>query len=336
MVTGPEGRRVTRSYHHFTPQERALTVLTFVENGRDITATQKALCKPWDEAFNVPPPQYAATYAAEWEEVLKATGALHDRKRPGPHRQVSNALAAEAAELLMDGLPVKVLTPGAAPQVERIHFSSFKEALRCLPRLAAILAECDVTPETLLEAMKRARPNLHYGLQRIRINLSPQNLQQRQSLAAEHGNRDPKYWLDVVFVDETKVIILGDHPQDVKVWRRAGGPDADYVIHVGGWGSKPYKICLYAAVNARLGLVAYQFSTGTTSLGHEWPRVKFTGIQDIDWEDVSYMVRWACCMNQTLPSARMMRRAIGSTSAKWFNQYQGSSMRPAATAGPGL
>lgn len=336
VVNLPGGKRATRAYHHFTPKERAAALVAFLCSGRDHAATEAALKTSWAECFGEAMPPHTVCYCSAWEELLLETGGLLDRPKPGPPHQVPLEVAAEAAQLLMDGLPAKVLNPGCAPRDSRVHFPSFALALQFVPRLQAIMDTYGVSADTLLSRMKEARPDLAYALQRVKVLLSPEHKRQRQIIAQVLSTNTPGFWQNVVFVDETKIIVMGESPVDVKVWRAKGADGADHVIHVGGWGQQPIRIHLYAAVNAQLGLVAHWYSTGTTSLGQEWPWVRFAGIQGLDWSDLGYMVRGVAGRNQMLPSARMQRVALVRVRVMLLRKNQGSRTRPAATAGPGL
>ena len=303
--------------------------------GCDKAKTMAALQSAWKPEGDAVPP-HTAEYAAEWEKHLLATGGCADSARSGRPPKVSHDEAARAAALLIDGVTTRVLTPDGQIIQTRYGFTSFAEARCEIPELQQLMEARDCTADQLLAAMKKARPDLVYALQRVKIALSPDNIANRQARARALAQRTPEFWSQVVFVDETKMYVLGDSPTDVHIWRSKLATDKASVLHVGGWGQDPVAIHVYAAVNAQLGFVAYQFTTGTTKLGKEWPRVKFQGIKDIDWDDVGYMVCGAGGWNQTQPCVSMQRVACVRHCSRLLRKNQGSSTRPRATAGPGL
>ena len=279
-----------RAYHKFTNVEKAKTVVYWLEQGKDFAKAAEVLKADWIPSPKDFPP-HTVTYAPGWLDVLLETGALDGKRRTGPEHKVPLEEARDAATQLMDGSVVTVLQPGKEPKQARIRFTSIARAREYLPILNHLIDKYEVTEETLMDRMKEARPDLVYALQRVKYNLSDAHKRERQTTATALAGAPPSFLKTVVWVDETKIIVLGDNPKDVHVWRSKECADADCVIHIGGFGSKPVKICLYAAVNAELGLVAYQFTTGTTGLGVTWPRARFPGINDIDWDGVKYKVR---------------------------------------------
>lgn len=303
--------------------------------GRDKAKTMAALESVWEPKGDAVPP-HTVEYAAEWEKHLLATGNCADSARSGRPPKVSHEEASAAAELLIDGVTTRVILPDGQIIVTRTGYTSFAEARCEVPYLQQLMDTRNCTADTLLHAMRKARPDLVYALQRVKMGLSLSNIADRQAKAAKLAEKPPEFWSRVVFVDETKMHVLGDSPTDVHIWRSKLATDKASVLHVGGWGQTPVAIHVYAAVNAQLGFVAYQFTTGTTELGKKWPRVKFQGIKDIDWDDVGYMVRGAQGWNQTQPCGSMQRVACVRHCLRLSRKNQGSSTRPRATAGPGL
>ncbi len=297
-VVGSDGK--PRHYHKFTPQEKVLGVLTFRDCHGSLADTTAALMDLWEgNAKHFP--TYWATYCSGWKTRLEQTGSVRPLPRPGPPHKVPEAEAKEAAHRLMDGIEAEVLIEGQEPIKSRTHYLSYAEARQHDPHFQRLLDKYECTADTLLARMKEVCPNLAYGVQRVMADLSPHQKEMRQLTAGQLLMLPRSYFDRVIWVDETKVIVLGIAPKDVKVWRDKKCNEADSVVHVGGYKVKPVRIHVYVAVNAKLGLVGYWFSTGTTSLGEEWQRERFN-VPGFDWSDNwSYLVRMEYYMNVMQP-----------------------------------
>ena len=264
----------SRKNQRLTPGAKAAAVVAYLDAGRKRKAGTNLLAAAWCEL-----PRSCAKKAmkgvAGWLEKFLRTGSVSDLPQPGHKPIVSEEDAVAAGQLLVDGQEVKHPIPDKHKTKSRVHFPSFEMAVALSPELAAIKAKYDISSNALLDAIKRHCPDIVWGRLYAKPALSPKHLAERQACAAKllrcaraDGDR-------TIYVDETKVLLFGTTNDDIKVWRRQGEkhPDAE-LLHVGGCNFKPFKLCLYAAVNAEMGLVGWQLTTGTTRLGasiKRWP-----------------------------------------------------------------
>ncbi len=283
-----------RAYFRATPRQRQDAIIAFLLSQQDKAKTQVTLARVWLKDLGESASECARKAARNvkaWLDSWMETEGLSGAPHPGPTPKVPTNRAEELGLLMMNGKVYDIFKAGAERRTVRIYYPSWAAAFHGMPELDAACEEFNCTRDTLKAAILNACPALVYAPLHVRPGLSAEHITRRRECAQELAALPPEFWQRVVFVDETKIVLLGNSPTDVKVWRDAAGPDSDAVLHVGGVGAKPRRICLYAAVNAQLGLVAFQFTTGTTDLGEGWDREP---IKDVDTADAGYMVGAAC------------------------------------------
>lgn len=140
------------------------------------------------------------------------------------------------------------------------HFMSIEEAVDTIPLLQETVQQHHVTPQHLLKRMHAVDPGLAWKEVQFRKRLKAQDKQLRRRTARELL-RDMTHdaLMDTVFVDAKKcwVSLEGTH-----VWMDVHDNPEMTDPRVPNEGNA-YPMCWYVAVNAQVGLVWFDFVTGT-------------------------------------------------------------------------
>lgn len=248
------------------PVRAMLAVAWIVAQVLKLTTISSALAAMWPLYGDGAVPAGIERHASLWAERLMQGGSVLDAPHPG-HRIVPDAVALEAANLLVQGHTVQLTLTGGRTITKHYWFHSIGDAIRRVPRLAAILLEYDIDKRHLLSRIHDVKPHLRYSKVHVKALLSAVQREARQVCANWFLARiaaDPNFLNSVVWIDQVKVWLFGGQPGDIKVWHEAHGDGWDVVVNCcGGVNSKPIKLSLYAFVHATLGLVFFQFVTGT-------------------------------------------------------------------------
>lgn len=110
----------------------------------------------------------------------------------------------------------------------------------------------------------------------------------------QHLAADPLFLNRCVWIDQVKIWLFGGKVTDVHVWHSANDEGFDACFPCcGDVASKAVHICTYVAVHATLGLVFYQYVSGTAKgiTRKLWPGLPNAATRvDEDW-----LVSGACC-----------------------------------------
>lgn len=283
--------------------------------------------------------KWGGKYAASWRAQLLKFGSLLRRPHPTGQRKVPTAPAIQAAEALGAGFETTVFPYHGPSYKTRTHYTSFAQACAFDPVVNQIMTKYKVTEDTLRKRMLEVRPDLAFTTINLKPLLDAANMTYRQGRARVLCGMPDKFWEDIAWVDETKIIIMGMDSSGVRAWLLKNAGDADGVIHVGGKTGNAVHIHIYAAVHAKYGLVAYQFSTGTTGLGsrrdgNNWPRVMLP-VEGVDLDDIDYEVRGGGS-SHIEPFELITAGALPKMVGRRLMKYQGSSNRVVPITGPGL
>lgn len=259
---------------YYTTAERVRAAAAFAAskfgNVSLVEAVRKAFKgMQWQKPANLKP------VCERWWNRLRTTGSVKSAPRGRSRRKLTDAAAREAAALVKAGRVVTVTRQGGPTYQQRLFFGSIADALRHLPRLVAILEAAGVSAEHLLRRMHDVDPELKWGPLDAKPRLSPQNIAERREYARhmlhKHA-RDPTFVQRVLFIDEFKPMLLGGGAQDIKAWYDAHSDGCRPVIPgVGMAGSPPVRVCAYVCVSGDLGLVDFQYTSGTTGFPKDWP-----------------------------------------------------------------
>lgn len=334
--------KAKRPYTHYTPQQRTMVVFAYLENGCDMGKTHTALMAAWAKEHGGSAesyPKHLHKYAPQWLARLKHEGRLTDKPRPGPAPKLPREAALKAAELLERGVPFKAYNPHGPKTYRYVPAASWREAIENTPELAQLMTTYGISLETLRRRVKEERPDLQWLLLDGKPSFTQEEKHERQETAEGLAKMPAGYFERVHWVDEVKMLLLGKSHTKVHGWRSIHDHKWGEAIELSHYNGEPIKICLYLCVNARLGYVGHQLTTGTTGLdegGHNLARVRYSVKPKIDWDDLGYMVSGAPGQKQTAPFESIVRVAAPSTPCSALIKAQGSSTLPWATAGPGL
>lgn len=249
------------------PPAKAEAVTKYVAAGMSPSKAAQLLAAAWSGHHDWSVAK-AIKSVGGWLRKFLSTGSVADLPRSGRRRRVPKEAAQEAGRLLTDGQEVKHPMPNNDAPAIRVPFPSFAMALALCPALAAIKAKYRVKRAALRAAIKKHCPDIKFARLFLKLAFTPARMAERQAGAREMLITFAEDAPRTIYVDETKVVLFGARNDNLKVWRllRKGDPDV-HLLHVGGFQFKPFKVCVYAAVNAELGLVGWQLTTGTEGLG---------------------------------------------------------------------
>lgn len=265
---------------HYTPVERLACALAYAVHKFSNMTLWVALERVWGEHCDTECPPHAYKACARWYKRLMEEGGVHDAPRGAPLHKVPDAVAARAAALVKEGYLVRV-TRGAGAGPNRTHeerrfYHSIHEAVSRVPELHGMLTTYDVSMEHLLRRMHEVDPDLKWGRLDTKHRLKEETMAQRVNYCTtllEHLEGDPMFLNKVLFLDETKVWGFDGSAMDVHVWYDAHCAEARTVLPcVSTAGAKPMHVCLYAAVSGDVGLVGFQYTSGTTDFPAKWPQ----------------------------------------------------------------
>jgi hypothetical protein len=242
----------------------------------------------------VPTPSYPK--CAKWHKRLLDTGGVEALPRGRKEPILLDDEVLEASGLIKAGHVVTVQCTRGGTRKEVVPFHTIGDAVRALPPLQKLLHRKGVTQKHLLRRLHEVDANLKWVKWHSRRALKARHKVERQNCAkwllAEHA-KDPEFLQHVVWIDEFKADLFDGCPQEVRGWCDRGGDGVDAVAPVPGLADpKRVHVCCYVAVSGDLGLVAFQFTTGTTELRTGWPLNKLPpGLEGAETaDDPDYMV----------------------------------------------
>lgn len=282
---------------YFTFQQRVGVALAMLLVGMNIHGTkQAALDAVWEHLSLGDMPERADKHMDFWFKRLTSTGSVLDAPHPG-RPILSDALALEAATILKTGYFLTTRHAGQPDEVKHFWFRSLGEAVRQAPRFAEILRSTGVSLDTLLTRMHHVSPDLKYSRVHMKLALNAGVQAARAACAQWFLDKlaaNPNFLNQVVWIDQVKLWLFGGKAEDVHVWHGAHDAGFDACIPCcGSLQSKSIHICLYVAVHAQLGLVFYQYVSGTVKgiTRKKWGRLPNAA----DRQDGDYVVSGACC-----------------------------------------
>jgi hypothetical protein len=280
----------SRAYHYSEQQRVTIAVAGMLKEKGFFKSFEAALRELWSAEELGPQPPGAVHYCKHWWQRLWETGSVHTAPHPG-NPILPNAVAAEAARIVREGFISPATHGGQAAGQRPCGFTSLGQAIRMRPQLAQLLAEYGIDKRHLLRRMHEADPTLHWGRVDAKGELSAVQRAARRTCAqwllAKIEN-DAHFLDRVIFLDEVKIWLFGGKAEDIHVWM--GARDQGWRVTVpccGPVNSGPLHVCLYVAVNAKLGGFYSQSVAGST---RGWPKKKYAGAplaeedRDPDWK----------------------------------------------------
>lgn len=284
-----------RDHSPYTPQQRVALALAYAVHKHTYLALAAAVEKTWAEELGAVPPG-AVHHCKKWFDRLQETCTVADGPGRGRKHKLPDAVALEAARLVKAGLEVQPVHGGRALDKRRIWFHTIDEAVRHVPRLGQILDTFEIKVDHLVRRMHEVDKGLHWATLDIKGALSAEHTAARQKYAADLLARiaaDPTLLDRFVWVDEVKIWLFGGNSKNVHVWCDAHDEGVHLVLPgCGKLGSRPVRVSMYVAVNAKLGLVGFQYTTPTTGFPETWKQQAYARAPGAaDRADPTYKVR---------------------------------------------
>ena len=228
------------------------------------------------------PSQFVRDVVKKWQRHHTVVNLFSMRASSHP-KVVPDAIIVQCAAKIKGGYSVQLQVAGASTSgngqvtVHSVHryYTSIKEACEKDDFLGGVIREYGVTYEYLRTRLHDVVPDLKMRKVEFKYFLTENQRLARRAVATlllgawvtDHSFFDPVYWLD-----ETCMWIISNDNPTVKVWADAHDEGVMAVL------SSPHiqahskiKVHLIAAVNAQLGPVWCDFTTGTTDIERRTP-----------------------------------------------------------------
>lgn len=255
---------------------RLTAVDCWVNSGRDMGEAIKLFDTTWNEPRReaklkfIKAPDHFVPYQVKklYEDftLLDLTDHPHPPKMP-------DAVVKQCADIMAYGYDFPMWLPtenGMYQWWETRHFTSFKQACNLSTALQQHMSDCDVTPKYLLRRMHEVAPDLVWSALPMKMELTPAQKAARMEYAAwllDLHEHDPAFLYKVLFGDETRVYIGKEESGKLKVYHYRGDTDGHEPLE------NPLlcrgntiRLDLLLFVNASLGVVHYEFLTGTKDI----------------------------------------------------------------------
>lgn len=266
--------------HHYTSAQRVGLAFAYVLHVFAHLHLADAVEATWPTDGGAIP-SGAVKHCKKWFERLKEEGCVSDHPRRLEWRKLPAAEAVEAAALVKRGILVPVERARGERFTQHVWFHSIDDAVRHVPRLQEILQKFEITPEHLLHRMHEEDRTLHWGKLDMKGILTDEQKFERQRYAANLLaliQADPHLLDRFVWLDEVKIWLFNGNAPNVHVWRDAYDEAVHFVVPgCGKVGGKPMRVCMYVAVNAKVGLVGFQYTHPTTGFPERWTQQAYPG-----------------------------------------------------------
>lgn len=257
-----------------------VTAASEPEVWRQATATFVQQQQQWEKLFQNLPRcgkiEAPGRFVRRWfTKLLKGASDCEDDPRAGRPRLLSLEVAARAAALVKQGRWVKVKV-GKHTHHRLVYFTSIQDAVDHTTELQDILRNNGVTVHQLREAMHAADPTLVRRRITFKRALSKEEKRQRvqsAKLLIDRVESNPDILHNMVFIDETTIVLQGGGHEHVAVWCDKNDVSFNDVCPLPiGHKADPTKVHVIAAVSAHPafkasnGLVYVDFTTGTSHI----------------------------------------------------------------------
>jgi hypothetical protein len=223
------------------------------------------------------PTQFIRDVVTKWQRHHTVVNLFSMRACSHP-KVVPDAIIKECAAKIKGGYHVQLQVADASTdgngqlRVHSVHryYTSIREACEKDAYLGGVIREYGVTYEYLRTRLHQVAPELKVRTVEFKYFLTENQRLARRAVATlllgawvtDHSFFDPVYWLD-----ETCMWIISNQNPSVKVWADAHDEGVRAVLtspHIAA--HSKIKVHLIAAVNAQLGPVWCDFTTGTTDI----------------------------------------------------------------------
>jgi hypothetical protein len=255
-------------------------------------AAQRSCSKPVDVLRSIldadefegiqAPQQFIRDVVKKWQRHHIVVNLFSMRASSHP-KVVPDAIIKECAAKIKGGYNVQLQIAGASTSgsgqgtVHSVHryYTSIREACEKDDYLGGVIREYGVTHEYLRTRLHQVAPELKVRTVEFKYFLTENQRLTRRAVATlllgawvmDHSYLVPVYWLD-----ETSMWIISNQNPIVKVWADAHDEGVRAVLtspHIAA--HSKIKVHLIAAVNAQLGPVWCDFTTGTTDIERRTP-----------------------------------------------------------------
>jgi hypothetical protein len=247
---------------------------------REAIASFEQQKEQWEKTFeNLPycgELERPRRFMSDWfDRVKDGNHTCEDKHRSGRPRLVPPKVAERAAALVKKGRWVEVKTKKGTHH-RLVYFTSIQDAVDHIPELQSILADHSITVAQLRAAMHDADPDLVRRRITFKRALSKEEKAERVATAKgliERHAGDPSLLQNMIFIDETTIVLQGGNHEAVAVWCDKHDVNFNDVCPLPvGHKSEPTKVHIIAAVSAHPafestnGLVYVEFTTGTSHI----------------------------------------------------------------------
>ena len=203
------------------------------------------------------------------------TGSVQDLPRAHRNLKVPDADVLRCATAFKEGYTreAAIDADGEVAGVRHYFYTSMADACEQCETLRSVMRKYDCSAKYLLKRMKQLDKNLKRVRLDYKIRLTEKQIRSRQTAAAKmlsQHNKDPEYLQHVCWVDEWHMWCTA-RDANLKVWADAHDARVHEVLPTPQLKSTEKPICIrcVAVVNAILGPIHMEFTTGTTDLKRE-------------------------------------------------------------------
>lgn len=228
------------------------------------------------------PTQFIRDVVAKWQQHGEVANLFSTRASSRPKR-VPDDVIRECATIIKAGYHVEMMVASGSGQgsghatKHQVHryYGSIKEACQKDEFLEGVITKYGVTYDYLRSRLHQVDPLLTLRTVEFKYMLTEGQMLNRRSTAASLLNAwriDPLCLLPVWWFDETVMWIVDNENHTRRVWADAHDEGVRVVLstpHIAA--HRSIKVHLIAAVNALLGPVWCDFTTGTTDIVRRTP-----------------------------------------------------------------
>lgn len=221
-------------------------------------------------------PRHLREFMSKWYRMFKGGNhTCEDAERAGRPRLIPPLVAKNAAAIVKKGQLVKV-KHGRHTCDQLVYYPTIQDAIEANSDLQQILKDYKVSADQLRAAMRDADEALVRRRVTFKRVLSTSQKAARVKAAVELLRRlasDPNFLQNIVFIDETTIVLFGEDPKAVHVWCDKNDVHFHDVCPIPEHAKHPtVKVHLVAAVTSHPafkdtnGLVYVEMTTGTTDI----------------------------------------------------------------------
>lgn len=219
-------------------------------------------------------PAKPGKFLKKWYQRFKTEGSVKRHPSPGRKPKISMVEAKQAAQWFKEGCKIQPYKnpTGFQPKPVHVYHSSIEKAVLRDARLAALCEKYDISARTLFANILRADPNVVHRTIYHRLGFTKKQVKDRREQATRLFSlycRHPTLLDRTIWVDCATIIVKHPHTAAHKVYCDAHDENVRAVItHTSVNKNEPVYTRFWCAVNAILGPVHIEFTTGTTDLQH--------------------------------------------------------------------